>query len=53
MEDWEQFFVEKSARRADKDRRERRRRKLEAAIATFAIGATLIGGIIALALTRP
>ena len=51
MEDWEQFFVEKSRRRADKDRAERRRRRTNQIGLAFAI-AVLVGSIIALTIVE-
>jgi hypothetical protein len=53
MEDWEAFFVEKSTRRADKERREMRRRQTEGWIAAAVIAALIVAGIFGLALTRP
>ena len=50
MEDWEQFFVEKSRRRADKERLARRKRRVSALIAAGLIAALLAAGIAALAL---
>jgi len=50
VEDWEQFFAEKSRRRADKERRVERRRRTEAWIAAGFICALLAAGILGLAL---
>jgi predicted nucleic acid-binding Zn ribbon protein len=46
VEDWEQFFKEKSRRRSRKDRRRRRLRQVQFAIAGFLIGLLIVGGII-------
>jgi hypothetical protein len=50
MEDWEQFFVEKSRRRADKERLAQRKRRVTALIAAGLIAALLAAGIVGLAL---
>lgn len=52
MEDWEQFFADKSRRRADKERRLSRRRRLEGLIAGAVIVAFLVAGILGLAFIR-
>lgn len=49
MEDWEQFFVEKSRRRFEKERLERRRQRTQGVIAAVVVGLILIGAIVALA----
>jgi len=45
VEDWEQFFQEKSRRRFDKDRRFRRRRGIP-----IIIGGILVGAVIVMAI---
>ena len=45
MEDWEQFFVEKSERRALKSRRESRQQQVQIAIIFSLIAALVLGGI--------
>jgi hypothetical protein len=50
VEDWEQFFAEKSRRRADKEWRKKRRRRIDALIAVGVVGIAIIGGIAAIAL---
>jgi len=45
MEDWEQFFQEKSRRRFDKDRRSRRRRGLQILIGGIAVGGAIAAAI--------
>jgi len=52
VEDWEQFFVEKSRRRFDKERAERRRMRTQAYIAGGIITILIVGGIVALAILR-
>ncbi|HVM23469.1 MAG TPA: hypothetical protein VM308_09270 [Sphingomicrobium sp.] len=46
MEDWEEFFLEKSRRRAEKERLREQRQKRDAAIAAV-IGVALVLGLIA------
>lgn len=48
MEDWEQFFVEKSRRRADKDRAERRRRRNGRRLVAAIIALSILFGIVGL-----
>lgn len=48
MEDWEQFFIEKSQRRATKERAERRRRKRYRTILMGTIVLILVGSVAAL-----
>jgi hypothetical protein len=50
VEDWEQFFVEKSRRRFEKERLDRRRHKKQALIAAFIIGALMTGAILGLSI---
>ena len=45
VEDWEQFFVEKSERRALKSRRESRQQQVQIAIIFSLIAALVLGGI--------
>lgn len=52
MEDWEQFFAEKSRRRSEKDRLERRRRRTEKLIYAAIVTSVLVGGIAGLAILR-
>jgi hypothetical protein len=52
VEDWERHFADKSRRRADKERRARRRRRAERLVVGTGIGAALIGSIVALAVLR-
>lgn len=52
MEDWEQFFAEKSRRRSEKDRLERRRQHTERIIYAAIIGSIIAGGIAGLAILR-
>lgn len=49
VEDWEQHFVEKSRRRFEKERAERRRSRL---IAAIAIGFSILAGLVGLAVLR-
>lgn len=49
MEDWEQFFVEKSRRRFEKDRSERRRERAKLTIAAAVIALIVVGAIASLA----
>lgn len=46
VEDWEQFFSEKSERRAEKSRLDERRQRLEIAIGVGLIAALVLGGIV-------
>jgi hypothetical protein len=50
VEDWEQFFQEKSRRRFDKDRRSRRRRGVEIIIGAALTGAVIVAAIMGLSL---
>jgi hypothetical protein len=50
VEDWEQFFAEKSRRRADKERLRRRRQRNERLILGVSVGLLLIGAIVALSI---
>ncbi|HEY8591636.1 MAG TPA: hypothetical protein VIL42_02090 [Sphingomicrobium sp.] len=52
MDDWEKHFVEKSRRRADKERAERRRKRQNARIALVMIVLVLIGSVAALVFLR-
>jgi hypothetical protein len=45
VEDWEQFFQEKSRRRFDKDRRSRRGRGIPIIIGGILIGAAIVAAI--------
>ena len=45
MEDWAQFFQEKSRRRFDKDRRDRRRRAVWIVVAGALIGVAIMAAI--------
>jgi len=49
VEDWEQFFADKSRRRADKDLAERRRARRGQIISVIVIGGVITAAIIALA----
>jgi hypothetical protein len=49
VEDWEEFFVEKSRRRFDKERLERRRQRTRAGIAVALLGIILVGAVVGLA----
>lgn len=53
MDDWEQFFVEKSRRRADKERLEDRQRLRHTVMAVAAVAAAILAAIAALVLARP
>ena len=50
MEDWEQFFVEKSYRRFDKERVERRTQRTKMALASAVLILIVLAGIVALAM---
>jgi hypothetical protein len=50
VEDWEEFFAEKSRRRADKEWRAVRRRRTQTLIAAGVVCALVAGGIVALML---
>jgi hypothetical protein len=52
VEDWEQFFVEKSRRRYDKERAERLRLRRQSYIAGAIITLLIIGAIVALSIVR-
>jgi hypothetical protein len=52
VEDWEQFFVEKSRRRAEKDRIARRRKRRTRRLIVASIFLVLIGSLVALYLAR-
>ena len=52
VEDWEQFFVEKSRRRFEKERLERRRLRQQGLIAAAIIGAIVLAAILGLALLK-
>jgi hypothetical protein len=52
VEDWEQHFLEKSRRRFEKERLEKRRHNMLRLVAAVAIGATIVGGLAALAILR-
>jgi len=52
VEDWEEFFVEKSRRRAEKERLGRRRRRTARLLTFLIIGLMIAGGIVGLALQR-
>jgi hypothetical protein len=52
VEDWEQFFAEKSRRRADKERSDRRRRRRNGQVTFILIMLALIGAFVALAVAR-
>jgi hypothetical protein len=52
VEDWERHFAEKSRRRADKEWRERQRRRADRLLIGAGISAALIGSIAALAALR-
>ena len=43
MEDWEQFFVDKSRRRFEKERAERRRQRTQSLIAAAIVGVVVLG----------
>jgi hypothetical protein len=48
VEDWEQFFLEKSRRRSERDRHERRREWTRATLAAALFTALVVGAIAAL-----
>ena len=50
MEDWEQFFVEKSRRRFEKERLDRRRHRTNGLVAAAIVGAIVLSAIFALAM---
>jgi hypothetical protein len=50
MEDWEQFFVEKSRRRADKERLEERRRRRQTIVSAGLVALLVFAAIAGLAL---
>jgi hypothetical protein len=50
VEDWEQFFVEKSRRRSEREWTERRRERTKLLIAALVIAMLLAGGIASLAI---
>lgn len=50
MEDWEEFFLEKSRRRFEKERLERRVRNKNLTLAATIVTILVLGTIIALAL---
>jgi hypothetical protein len=52
VEDWEQFFVEKSRRRFDKERAERLRLRRQSIIAGAVIALLIAGAIVALSILR-
>lgn len=52
VEDWEQFFVEKSRRRANAERQERRRAQNLQIIGAMIISLLIVAGLIALAAVR-
>jgi len=49
VEDWEQFFVEKSHRRFDKERNERRSQRAKTSLAAALLVLIVLGGVVALA----
>lgn len=51
MEDWEQFFVDKSNRRAEKERLRARRQKRDAILAAIVTAILILGLLAALALS--
>ena len=50
VQDWEEFFVEKSRRRAETERQERRRNQFKVALATTVVVLLVVGGIVGLAM---
>jgi hypothetical protein len=50
VKDWEQFFVEKSRRRFEKERAARRRQRTQGLIAAIVVGVIVLGAILALAI---
>jgi hypothetical protein len=52
VEDWEQFFVEKSRRRFEKERAQRRRHLKHGIVGAAIIAALIAGAILALANLR-
>jgi hypothetical protein len=52
VEDWEQFFVEKSRRRFDKERAERLRLRRQSIIAGVIVTLVITGAIVALSILR-
>jgi hypothetical protein len=49
VEDWEQHFVEKSRRRFEKERDERRRARTRLTIATALLALLFVGAVVGLA----
>jgi hypothetical protein len=49
VEDWEQFFIEKSHRRFDRERNERRRQRTRTTIAASLFVLLIVGGLSGLA----
>jgi len=52
VEDWEQFFVEKSRRRFEKERLDRRRHRKQGVIAAVITSAIVLSAIFALAMLK-
>ena len=50
MEDWEKFFIEKSHRRFDKERTERRSQRTKTTVAAAVLVAIVLGGVLVLAM---
>ena len=50
MEDWEQFFVEKSRRRFEKERQAQRQQRIAFLIGGLVIGLIIVGGLVAIAM---
>lgn len=49
MEDWEQHFVDKSRRRFEKERNERRRGRTRRTLAVVVLAVIFVGAIVGLA----
>jgi hypothetical protein len=52
VEDWEQHFAEKSRRRFEKERAERRRMRRGRMMAALAVGSSHVAGLVGLAILR-
>ena len=52
MEDWEEHFAEKSRRRFDKERLDRRRQRRNAYIAAALVGTAILASIAGLVIFR-
>lgn len=50
MEDWEEFFVQKSRRRSEKERAERSRERARFTVAATVVGLLVFAAVVGLAL---